>query len=437
MRVLIVTPSFPPFQGSHTQRMVALANALVEDNIETAVLTTEILEGHPSYDPDMMGQVDNRVVIYRCPFGKLHRKAYTSFQNYTDNKYGINGASSGFKSKIVKVVEKIKNGVLLPDSLIDWYFPTIRYIHETDLINKYKPDFLLSCSMPNTVHVICEKIHREYHVPVLMDYADPWVYIAYYEHGKVRFNIEKKMEERCIQAGSLYSFSTPGAEKLYIDKFGLSPKKTFTALTGYDDKLKTGKQASAKKDDEQIVLTYGGALQIGIRNPEPFLKVIQKFVEENVTLKIRTDDVMGIQALVDKHCPKGKKTNITVEKYIPFDAYYEEMLSSDVLVFWGNTTSDQLPGKIFNYLPTRKLIFYIANNSDREKDQAMSVIEDYGNYIYVNNDEISLESGLREMIAKLRNGEIKEIDEDKILKYSTQNQFAVFAEKIRNYLANN
>lgn len=432
MNVLVITPSYPPYQGSHTQRMIQLCNAIAESGINTAVLTTEILEGNPTYDPALMMQVNKSIRVFRAPFGVLHKRAYTSNVAYTDEKYGKNKESKRGTSIKVKVVEKVKNAVLIPDSLIDWKKPAIKYLEQENIIQSFKPDWIISCSMPNTVHLIARYIYKKYRIPTVLDYADPWVYLDYYEHGRFRFFLERRMEEKCLKIGSLYSFSTYGAEELYIEKFGLDKKKCFTVVTGYDGSLKTGTgKISIKSKDERYILSYGGAIQMDIRRPQTFINIIQEF-SDSFELRIRTDNVSEINGLIG-----NRQANVSVDSYIPFNSYYEEMLQSDALVFWGNTTSDQLPGKIFNYIPTKKIIFYIANNPDKTRDQAVSVLEDYGNYIYVNNDENSLRKGLHVLLDYLNKGQnVHEVEQSKVDKYSTNNQFQIFVKRLQDFSEN-
>ena len=63
MKVLMITPAFPPYEGSHTQRMLAVANSLVENGLEVAILTLEEMKGHPTYNSSSLNKVNTRIII--------------------------------------------------------------------------------------------------------------------------------------------------------------------------------------------------------------------------------------------------------------------------------------------------------------------------------------------------------------------------------------
>lgn len=435
MRVLIITPSFPPYGGSHTQRMIALANSLSKAGVEVFVLTTEIIKSAPGYDEKLLSSISDKITVFRCKFGILHRNLYLKHKSLTDIKYGKNKGKTNkrsFKYFLVKFLEKTKGVFMIPDSLSDWKKPVLKYVNKERIIQRINPDLLISCSMPNTVHLICRKLSKKYSIPLLMDYADPWVYISYYNHSKLRFKFEKKMEEKCLRQASLYSFSTKGAEDLYIEKFGLDSRKTFTVVTGFGDDLPFGSGKISHNKSDPVSFTYGGALQPHIRFPKPFFEAVSEIDKNDISVLIRTDDINGLNNIIDS---VGNNGNVFVQPYIPFNEYYEEMLKNDVLIFWGNVTTDQLPGKIFNYLPTKKIILYISNNDDRKTDQTVPILEDYSNFVYARNNKESIRKALIEIVGLVKGSkQVKEVQESQIVKYSTKNQFNLFYKKIVDFM---
>lgn len=431
MHVLLITPSFPPYQGSHTERMVAMANVLVANGFEVSVLTNEVLEGNPSYNQNTMKTISDNIKIYRCAFGILHRGTYRKKSTYTSIKYNTNGEAASksnkvrMKVKVVRFLEKAKKKLLIPDTLIDWYFPAIKYVDRAKLFEKNKPDYIISCSMPNSCHVISYKLSKKYNIPMIMDIADPWVYLSYYERNKLSFIIERFMERKYLKHSELISFSTEGCENLYIEKYPQIQGKTMTVVTGYNSDLLEQAKNAAKNNSERINLIYGGALQLGIRNPAPVLETIHSFADRGVSFHIRTDNVDQIYDIIG-----DRNSNILVEKYIKFEEFFKEMMESDVLVFFGNSTADQLPGKIFNYIPTGKLILYISN-TDESKDQALGIVKDYGHYVIVKNNHESVQRGLEEIIRLNEEKQLNRVvDRSQVEKYSSMAQFTRFAERI-------
>lgn len=433
IKLLIITPTYPPYQGSHTERMVAMVDALKDMDFEISILTTEILKGNPSYNPAMDKEYDGRIKIYRTKFGFLHRGVYARNTGYVDVKYSSESNDkntsnlSNIKSKVVQILEKVKNKVLLPDTLIDWYFPVMKYVRENKLVEKIKPDYIVSCSMPNSAHVISYRLSKKYNIPMIMDIADPWAYLSYYNRGKIAFCFERHLEKKYLNYAKLACFSTQGAADLYIDKYSLQSAKTLTVVTGYNENLLTRKVEKQESVSKNIRLIYGGALQLGVRKPEDFIRAILKMKEYGIEMHIRTDNVFMIKNMI----PNMEESNILVEKYAPFDTFYHEMLEADVLVYFGNTTVDQLPGKIFNYIPTGKLIFYISNIEDEKKDQALGIVKDYGHAVIVKNNTESIVEGLYKLVKMREQGLLGGTENvEKIEKYSSKAQFKKLADKI-------
>lgn len=433
VNILMITPAFPPYQGSHTQRMLAIANCLSASGLNVNVLTYEKLAGHPTYNPETEKLIANNIQVFRVECGFFHKKAYTKYSSFAKEKRGSrqenNIKASVIKRmfmNLVKFFDKIKDVIFIPDSIIDWKKPVIKYIKEKRLMEEIKPDFVLSCAMPCSVHSIGYAISRRYDVPLIMDYGDPWVYAngRKYKRHKLKFWIERAMERKYINHAKLISFSTKGCEELYCNKFNLPEHKVCTVMTGYEDWLSN--ICINNEENEKITLTYGGAIQDSVRDPFATFKAIDELASEGIEFIVRTDTVSKIQEYVDSNM---NNKNIFVYSYIPFEDYYKEMLKADILVFFGNSTPNQLPGKIFNYLPTGKLILYVSNIQDDEKDQALQIVKDYGYYVWTVNDKESIKNALKEAINMLACDDAK-VSQEKIKKYSSSNQCKILADAI-------
>ena len=432
-KVLVITPAFPPYQGSQTQRMLSLTSSFVHAGLDVYVLTTEILPGHPDFNPKLLNDVNKKIHIVRTPYGKLHKRIYTknlkriAFHK-TDNRHTI-------KTKIYLYLNSIKRNASVPDTMIDWYYAVKQYIKKRRVIESIQPDLIYSCSMPNTSHVIGNYISKKYNIPIMMDYGDPWVFIANNKKNALLRKIEYRMEKSYLNRCLLVSFTTPGAELLYQKKYKLPKEKTITAMTGFEKKLDDlyRKHISNRPKNGKIVLTYGGALQTGVRDPSCFFAAVDEFADDGFNVLIRTDSVSRIKDLVKQNTKNGI---IKVEGYKPFYEYYEEMLDADVLVFFGNSTSDQLPGKIFNYFPTRKLILYISNIQKNGKDQALGIVKEYGYYVYADNNLVSIKKALKKVKGIIEDGRIAACNEDAISRYSTTIQMSNLTERVKRIINN-
>lgn len=437
MKVLLITDSFPPTSGSHVQRMVEMANCLSKQGLDIYVLTCKTDENHPTYDKSFIGIVDSKIKIIRVSMGFFHRKAYSTFKNESDKHYNKEIEKNNFiKSKIYNVVTKFKDKLFFPDTLVDWHYEVINYEKKNKVVKNLKPDVIISCSQPNSVHMTGYKLSKKYNIPLYMDIADPWAYIGEYEKREhtLRFKRERKMEEKIIKHAVGISFSAPGCRDLYIEKYNIPKEKTTVVMAGFEERLlEKARTYLASSKSEKITLTYGGALHAYVRDPKPFFKAIKKY-EEIFDVTLRTDNIEQAQKWLEE-CENAKC--IFLKPYLSFDEYFEEMLGQDLILFFGNKNDVQLPGKIFNCLATGKFILYIKANKTAN-DTVEQILKDYGKAIICKNDVDDIQNALKKII--LMKNEICEenkLDEEKINKFSNTMQYRNMGKHLQLLLENN
>ena len=415
MRILLITTSFPPASGSHTQRIIPMVNALVNNGAELYVLTQNTDSSWPSYDAEMLKRVDSTIKVYRAPMGKFHKFKNSSPVN--SEKPNKVGAVSKVKSLIVKLASKVKNTVLLPDTMIDWYFEAIRYERENDVVRRVSPDIIVSCSMPNTVHLVSYKLSKKYKIPMYADIADPWAYIGENKHKylSLRFGIQRHLENKIIKHVIGSSYSAPGCKQLYIEKYHLDETTTETVVTGFERQImERAKSLRCINDTNKIKFTYGGALQDGVRDPKPFFRAAKDY-ENSIELLLRTDDVPKIKRWLEE-C--GTPANITVDSYLKFDDYFKEMMCSDIILFFGNSNDVQLPGKIFNCVATGKYILYLKSN-DIQNDTIEQILSSYRRGFTVQNVTEQIKNALQTIV-----DDINELRRESLVDSSDISQFS-------------
>ena len=285
MKVLIVTNTFPPTSASHVQRMLKMSNALADFGFDVNVLTYEINKNHPQYDESFVDVVDQRINIIRAPIGFLHKKAYSTFKDESDAHYNKGAKSRNIvKSQIYGTITKLKRNILFPDTMVDWYYSVIRFEKKTRVVKKLNPDIIISCSQPNSVHLIGNKLSTMYNIPHFMDYADPWVYLGDYKEKEKthRFKRGVRMETKVVEHAVGFSFSAPGCRDLYVDKYGINPSDTSVAMSGFELRhLDKAKEWECTTTSPKLTFTYGGALHEYVRDPKPFFAAANQFESES------------------------------------------------------------------------------------------------------------------------------------------------------------
>lgn len=434
-KVLMVTPAFPPIGGSHMQRMINFANSIAEMGIELHVIACEPSLGHPCIDYKSKSLINENIKVYYAPEGFLHRRAH-SYAKKID-KRNIKKKKS-IISMLLGWGNKFKKKLLIPDTMIDWYFSTMKYIKDNNLIERINPDAIISCSMPNTVHLIGYKLAKKYNIKLIMDYGDPWVYETSIKRGKFRFMIERYIESKILKKASHVCFATKTTRDLYINKYNIKPEKTTVAMMGFYEKdiinnsINDGKKCKRKC----LSMTYGGALNPAHRNPIPLFEAVKHLLDLNhkIEIQLRVDEITRISQQVKFY---GLEKNILVKGYIPFDEYLQEAKYYDVLILFGNSSPLQIPGKLFNYIGTGMRILYIKNMDKEQYDPTEEILNKYGNAICVENNPYKIANAILSLQMEKLNGGIRRTTIDHILEYSWKNQGNIFAKAVFNCVNKN
>ena len=434
MRVLIVTNTFPPTSGSHVQRMIKMANSLAASGFDVNVLTYEINKNHPQYDESFVDMVDKRINIIRAPIGFLHKKAYSTFKNESDAHYNKETKPQNLiKKQIYGTITKLKRDFLFPDTMVDWYYSVIGFEKKTKVVKKLSPDIIISCSQPNSVHLIGNRLSTMYNIPHFMDYADPWVYLGNYKkiEQSSRFKRGKRMESKIVNHAVGFSFSAPGCRDLYIEKYGINASDTSVAMSGFELRLlERAKEWDYNPMSRELSLTYGGALHEYVRDPKPFFAAAKQF-EKEIDVNIRTDNIGQAENwLLDS----GNAKCIHILPYLSFDAYFEEMLSKDIILFFGNKNDIQLPGKIFNCVATGKYIFYIKSNNV-ENDTVEQILSAYGRSFIARNDLEDIRRVIRTILdSKDAIRRKVDLSSESIIQFSDKEQYTNLAKHLKKLL---
>jgi glycosyltransferase involved in cell wall biosynthesis len=122
--------------------------------------------------------------------------------------------------------------------------------------------------------------------------------------------------------------------------------------------LKTTRSTHRKA--ENIELAYAGKFYKDIRNPEKMLDVLNTLNDEKVALKVYGP---GCDYLKSNSLLKNK--SIMLCGQLPSDKVFESLGNADFLVNLGNTTPNQIPSKVFEYIAMGKpVINFYFNEFD-------------------------------------------------------------------------
>ena len=132
---------------------------------------------------------------------------------------------------------------------------------------------------------------------------------------------------------------------------------------------------SSKKN--RIYCVFAGTLYQDLRNPEVMLDLFSRISDKTVNLHLYTT---GCGELVGKYA--SNVNSITLHGRVPYEEIKRVYQKADFLVNIGNSNSDFIPSKTFEYIATGKPIinFYYGNKPD-------SVLSKYPLAFHISNKE--------------------------------------------------
>src|SRR5579885_1854344 len=124
-------------------------------------------------------------------------------------------------------------------------------------------DALLSTALPATVHLTAAALAKEFSLPWLADYRDPWTGSLYVRRPFPRSAFERAMEKRALcHARAITTVSEPIAQKLRA----LHPGKSVTVIPNAVDAAEWEPVRAQKP--HRFDLVYTGSMYDGKRKPD-------------------------------------------------------------------------------------------------------------------------------------------------------------------------
>lgn len=329
MKILYITSSFDKI-GSASIRNIGLVNGLLNNGCEVDVLTQEWPD--MMKDPSLKKYQDNRVCIYKDTIPIINR--------YFSNR--IISTEKKKENKVIRfIVDLAKQIYFFPDIDKQW----IR-LYKKDL-DYQKYDLIISSSDTKTAHFIGYKIKTIYDIPWFSYWGDPWKD----DMGTrgIKKVIASFFERKFIYySDAVFYTSLPTIDAIKKEYGNLN--HLYYLPRGYLEKITTHNKVT-----DRIRLLYPGSIYYG-RNISNFIKEIT-----NYNLKHKTKIQLDIYGYCDK-----KIKEIYDNEYIIFHDQVDYFtinriisISDGVIILMNDKNSHQIPGKLYDFFGTNKMIIAI------------------------------------------------------------------------------
>lgn len=383
MKILYITTSLLKNESASI-RNIALINGLIENDIEVDIITLKYLENNE--DSCLKNIINKEVSIYKIEI-PFFNKSISRIKKLKEN------TGTNFIKKIIfSFKELLKEIIFFPDI----YFEAIKNSREIKIENK-KYDYIISSSDAKTSHFIAQKIikNNKIKIPWIQIWGDPWKEdiglknINYFQKYRINKNENKLLEK----ADKVFYISELTANNMKNQRKEIKDK-IYVLNRSYLQEV-----ISKNKIKKEYIFVYTGSIKN--RNILPLIESIKKY-NENSEVKIQIK-FYGIEEDINLK-------NKFIETYprISFEKVLEVYKEADVLVYIDNLyNGTQIPGKIYDYFGTDKVILGLYENDVNkkflERFNRIELYKNQENKINLNNviDKIGTQKVLKEFSPKI------------------------------------
>ncbi len=246
---------FPPLGGGGVHRTLGFARHLPACGWRPTVVCADESSSYWARDASLVPMIPEDVEVHRVAEGGVEQ---------------VNRALS----KILRgpFRRAYRRNVLIPDPYITWFGPALKAAQ--GLIEKRRPDVLYSTGGPWTNHLIALALARQYDLPWVADFRDPWTQSELFSppsfaHRELYRWLEGQIYNR---ANAVISNTPYNLERLQRD-FPVTRGKSVCIPNGFDEEMFEGIEEGGGTDE--VVLAYAGSLYAG-RDGMGFFNALEK-----------------------------------------------------------------------------------------------------------------------------------------------------------------
>jgi glycosyltransferase involved in cell wall biosynthesis len=329
-RVLLVAYHFPPLAGSSgIQRTLRFVQHLPAFGWEPIVLTAHP-RAYEAVSDDLVPAVPAGVVVRRA------------FALDTARHLALAG--------------RYPAALACPDRWMTWRYGAVRAGRA--LIRELRPDAVWSTYPIATAHQIGDALQARSGLPWVADFRDPMAQENYPEHPMI-WRSFSAIEARTIAAARCSVFTTPGAARMYRERYPASAARIRVIENGYDEESFAGLGEEgaprAPLNPGAVTLLHSGIVYPAERDPTHLFAALRRMEDSKVvsgdSFRIRFR-ASGHEVLLRELVARYRVDRLVeILPPIRYRSALEEMVRADgLLVLQASNCNEQIPAKLYEYM---------------------------------------------------------------------------------------
>lgn len=259
----------------------------------------------------------------------------------------------------------VRANFFIPDARAQWIKPSIAYLRK---YLKHNPvDAIISYGPPHSMHMIALALHKEFGIPWVSDWQDPWTQIDYYEKfpmTKAARNKHERMEQEVLHTANKVVMVS---KSWCVDLEKLSGREVAYIPFGYDEQDFSG---LTNERSEFFTISHFGTFGTD-RNPRALWQALAELKAEHPDLSghLRIHLAGNVaQSVFDSLTQHGLQNNLYYESFIGKDRLFQQLRNSDVQLVLINepekglayNNKGRIPAKVFECIGAQRPILVIG-----------------------------------------------------------------------------
>lgn len=242
-----------------------------------------------------------------------------------------------------------------PDRWVSWRYDGVRQALRA--IREHRPAAIWSTYPIATAHLIGAAAQRRSGLPWIADFRDPMAQDGY-PADPVTWRQFSDIESRALRSAAASTFTTPGAARVYRERYPEAAGRITVLENGYDEESFAG-HADAAATAAPLrpgakVLLHSGIVYPSERDPSALMAALRLLADHGT---IRPGDLeVRFRAAVAEDLVRDLARRHGVEAYValcpplPYRDALSEMLRADgLLVLQASNCNEQVPAKLYEY----------------------------------------------------------------------------------------
>jgi hypothetical protein len=337
--VLMFAFHFPPFaQSTGAQRVVSFAQHLPRHGWKPVVLTASE-SAYPEIDRSSLAQIPADLQVVRAWAVDVGRRI------------AVRGRYPGWLAS--------------PDRWATWVLGAWRAGRV--VINEQSPAVLWATFPIPSALLAAALLHRLTGVPLVADLRDPVVYEDWPRAPRLR-RVYGWIERLVVRYASAVVVTTPGARKLYTERYPRLPASRFRVIAnGIDDTAAIiSSQPRMPVTERPVTLVHSGLMELPDRDPSEFFIALRNMLVRGEIDQSRLQVVLRASGQEVKFRSQIDALQIgTIVALAPRlpreEAIREATTAAGLLLFQGKPCNRQIPAKAYEYLAIRRPILGLCD----------------------------------------------------------------------------